>query len=40
MSDRILVMHKGKIAGELYPEETSEEEILAYAAGLKTKTIN
>jgi len=40
MSDRILVMHKGKIAGELYPEQTSEEEILAYAAGLKNKAIN
>ncbi len=40
MSDRILVMHKGRIAGELYPEQTSEEEILAYAAGLKNKTVN
>ncbi len=35
VSDRILVMHKGRIAGELNPEDTSEEEILAYAAGLK-----
>lgn len=39
MSDRILVMYKGRIAGELSPEETSEEEILAYAAGLKVQNL-
>lgn len=35
MSDRILVMKDGCITGELFPDETSEEEILSYAAGLK-----
>ena len=35
MSDRIIVMHKGRITGELMPGKTSEEEILSYAAGLK-----
>jgi len=32
MSDRILVMHKGKIAGELIAEEATEEEILTIAS--------
>jgi ABC-type sugar transport system ATPase subunit len=34
MCDRILVMHQGRITGELTREEFSEEKILAYAAGL------
>lgn len=32
MSDRILVMHKGRIAGELMAEEATEEEILTIAS--------
>lgn len=32
MSDRIIVMREGKIAGELYPEEYSQETILNYAS--------
>lgn len=31
LSDRILVMHNGKITGELKPKETTEAEILHYA---------
>ena len=31
VTDRILVMHRGKITAELKPAETSEEEILHYA---------
>ena len=31
VTDRILVMHRGKITAELKPSETSEEEILHYA---------
>lgn len=34
MSDRILVMHDGKISGELNREEANQEIILKYAAGL------
>jgi ABC-type sugar transport system ATPase subunit len=34
MCDRIIVMHQGRITGELTREEFSEEKILAYAAGL------
>ncbi len=34
MCDRILVMHHGRITGELTRDEFSEEKILAYAAGL------
>ena len=33
MSDRILVMHEGKIVAELDAESTNEEEILRYATG-------
>jgi ABC-type sugar transport system ATPase subunit len=33
MSDRIVVMHEGKIAGELSPEEATEERILTLATG-------
>ncbi|KLU61894.1 ribose import ATP-binding protein RbsA [Peptococcaceae bacterium CEB3] len=34
LSDRVLVMFKGKIAGELRGEEKSEENIIMYAMGL------
>jgi len=34
MSDRIVVMHDGEIAGELSPSEATEEGILALAAGV------
>jgi ribose transport system ATP-binding protein len=34
MSDRILVMHEGRIAGELSRDQFSEEAIMVYAAGL------
>jgi ribose transport system ATP-binding protein len=34
MSDRILVMHEGRIAGELSRNQFSEEAIMVYAAGL------
>jgi len=34
MCDRIVVMHQGRITGELTREEFSEERILTYAAGL------
>ena len=30
MSDRILVMRNGGIAGEFWPEATSEEELVAF----------
>ncbi|SHJ26532.1 sugar ABC transporter ATP-binding protein [Propionispora hippei] len=33
MSDRILVMHRGRIAGELAAVEATQEEIMAFAAG-------
>lgn len=36
MSDRIIVMHHGRVSGELSRDEFSEEKILAYAAGLAT----
>jgi ribose transport system ATP-binding protein len=35
MSDRILVMHEGRIAGELAREDFSEESIVMYASGLE-----
>ena len=35
MSDRILVMHEGRIAGELSRDQFSEEAIMVYAAGLE-----
>lgn len=31
ISDRIIVMHDGRITGEVNPEQSSEEEILSYA---------
>lgn len=36
MSDRILVMHSGEITGELSKEEANQEEILRYAAGIRS----
>lgn len=33
MSDRIIVMHEGRITGELAREDFSEEQIMAYAIG-------
>jgi len=35
MSDRILVMHDGRITGELAPEKATEEQILMLATGQK-----
>jgi ABC-type sugar transport system ATPase subunit len=35
IADRIIVMHNGQITGELMREETTEEEIMHYASGLK-----
>jgi len=34
MCDRILVMHKGRITGEVLRDDFSEERIMAYAAGI------
>jgi ribose transport system ATP-binding protein len=33
MSDRVLVMHRGRIAGEISIAEATQEKIMAYAAG-------
>ena len=38
MCDRVLVMHQGKIKGELMKKDFSEELILSYAAGLDNET--
>ena len=35
MSDRILVIHEGKITGELSREEATQEKIMTYATGGK-----
>jgi inositol transport system ATP-binding protein len=37
MSDRIIVMHQGKIFGELSREEANQDAIMKYASGLVTK---
>jgi len=34
MTDRVVVMHKGRVAATLLTAETTQEEILGYAAGL------
>jgi ABC-type sugar transport system ATPase subunit len=34
MCDRILVMHHGRIEGEIHRQDFSEKLILSYAAGL------
>lgn len=33
MSDRVLVMHEGRITGEVFPEEMHESTIMTYASG-------
>jgi ABC-type sugar transport system ATPase subunit len=33
MSDRILVMHRGRITGELSAREATQEAIMQYATG-------
>lgn len=35
MSDRIIVMHEGKITGEIKGNESSQESIMRYAVGIK-----
>lgn len=37
ISDRILVMHRGEIVGELLPGKTSEEELGLYMSGVKKR---
>lgn len=37
LSDRIIMMHEGRIAGEISAKEATQVEILEYIAGLKTK---
>lgn len=34
MSDRIIVMHEGKLAGELEKKDFSQNKILEYASGM------
>ena len=34
MSDRIIVMHEGKIVGELSHEQATQEEVLRLASGV------
>lgn len=36
MSDRIMLMHEGKMVGEVHSKETTQEEIMEYIAGLKS----
>lgn len=36
MSDRISLMHEGRIVGELDTRDTNQEEVLSYIAGMKT----
>lgn len=38
MTDRILVLHEGRLVGTLQTRETNQEEILNYAAGLASNT--
>jgi len=35
MSDRIIVLYKGRINGELRKEEFSQEKVLEYASGIQ-----
>ena len=37
MSDRIIVMHEGRVAGELSKQEITQEKILIMASGLSGK---
>jgi ABC-type sugar transport system ATPase subunit len=39
MCDRILVMHQGKIKGEVLPADYSEELILSFAAGINSRPL-
>ena len=34
MSDRVLVMHEGRIAGELHSGEVTEESVMQLATGV------
>ncbi len=34
MSDRIMVMHRGRIAGELSRDQATQEKIMAMATGV------
>jgi ABC-type sugar transport system ATPase subunit len=38
MSDRVLVMHEGRIAADLRAQDTNEEEVLAYSIGVSGVT--
>jgi ABC-type sugar transport system ATPase subunit len=38
MSDRVLVMHQGRIAGELQREEATQEAIMTLATGISAAT--
>ena len=40
MSDRVLVMHQGRIAGEIPIENATQEEIMHYATGQRAQTAN
>nr|WP_319514406.1 sugar ABC transporter ATP-binding protein [uncultured Cohaesibacter sp.] len=40
MSDRVMVMHEGKMTGILETKKTSQEEIMQYATGIKSQSIN
>ena len=35
MSDRVIIMHNGRVAGELTAGEATEEEVLMFATGGK-----
>ena len=37
MSDRISLMHEGKIVGEVEALHTNQEEVLGYIAGIHSK---
>ncbi|OIQ61593.1 ribose import ATP-binding protein RbsA [Moorella thermoacetica] len=40
MSDRILVMHEGRITGELGREQFTEENVMLYATGYASHSLN
>lgn len=40
MSDRVMVMHEGKMTGILETAKTSQEEIMQYATGIKSQSLN
>lgn len=39
MSDRVIVMHEGRISGELAKNELSQEILMTYAAGKKPENL-